>query len=112
LAGGTGTRLWPRSRKQTPKQFVPILSRRTLFQETIARAEKIVPPERIFVAANKDYIDDVRRQSPQIPRKNIIGEPQKEEHRHGHGNSRCLYSQEKILKLSLSIWLLIIKLAI
>ena len=77
LAGGTGTRLWPRSRKQTPKQFVPILSRRTLFQETIARAEKIVPPERIFVAANKDYIDDVRRQSPQIPRKNIIGEPQK-----------------------------------
>lgn len=77
LAGGTGTRLWPRSRKQTPKQFVPILSRKTLFQETVARAEKIVPPERIFVAANKDYIDDVRRQSPQIPRKNIIGEPEK-----------------------------------
>ncbi len=77
LAGGTGTRLWPRSRKQTPKQFVPILSRKTLFQETIARAEKIVPPERIFVAANKDYIDDVRRQSPQITRKNIIGEPEK-----------------------------------
>jgi len=77
LAGGSGTRLWPRSRKQTPKQFVPILSRQTLFQETIARAEKIVPPERIFVAANKDYVDDVRRQSPQIPRKNIIGEPEK-----------------------------------
>ena len=77
LAGGSGTRLWPRSRKQTPKQFVPILSRKTLFQETIARAEKLVPSERIFVAANKDYVDDVRRQSPQIPRKNIIGEPEK-----------------------------------
>jgi len=77
LAGGSGTRLWPRSRKQTPKQFTPILSRQTLFQETIARAKKIVPPERIFVAANKDYIDDVRRQSPEIPRQNIIGEPQK-----------------------------------
>lgn len=77
LAGGSGTRLWPRSRKQTPKQFVPILSRKTLFQETIARAEKIVPAERILIAANKDYVDDVRRQSPQIPRKNIIGEPEK-----------------------------------
>lgn len=77
LAGGTGTRLWPRSRKQTPKQFTAILGKQTLFQVTIARAEKIVPAERIFVAANKDYIDDIRRQSPQIPRKNIIGEPQK-----------------------------------
>ncbi len=77
LAGGTGTRLWPRSRKKTPKQFAPLFHKRTLFQDTIKRVKDIVPVSRIFVITNARYLKDIHRQAPQIPLENIIGEPEK-----------------------------------
>ncbi len=76
LAGGTGTRLWPRSRKGLPKQLLPLISKRTMLQETVDRIRAIIPPERTFVATNDAYLDIVRAQLPELPRANIIGEPE------------------------------------
>jgi len=77
LAGGTGTRLWPRSRIKTPKQFAPLLDRLTLFQQTVKRIRSLVPLSRIYVITNQRYKKDIQKQVPLIPGKNIIAEPEK-----------------------------------
>ncbi len=77
LAGGTGTRLWPSSRKTSPKQFARLFSKYTLFQETIRRVKGLVPLSRILVITNKDHVSDIQRQEPLIPEENIIAEPEK-----------------------------------
>jgi mannose-1-phosphate guanylyltransferase len=77
LCGGGGTRLWPRSRKRTPKQFIHFFFEKTLYQQAIARAKLVVPTKRIMIITNHDYVDDVHKESPEIPRENIIAEPQK-----------------------------------
>ncbi|MBI5300609.1 MAG: mannose-1-phosphate guanylyltransferase [Chloroflexi bacterium] len=76
LAGGTGTRLWPRSRRERPKQLLPLFSPRTMLQETCDRILPIIPASHIFVATNAGYVDAVHEQLPNLPRKNIIGEPE------------------------------------
>ena len=58
-AGGGGTRLWPRSRQETPKQFLDIVSERTMLQETTDRVETLVPPERLYVITNARHADGV-----------------------------------------------------
>lgn len=75
LCGGSGKRLWPRSRNKTPKQFIRLFGKRTIFQETVERSKRFVPPSRIFVVTNVDYVDEIRSQAPSIPQKNIIAEP-------------------------------------
>jgi len=75
LCGGGGKRLWPRSRLKNPKQFIRLFGRKTIFQETVDRIKPLVPPERIFVVTNFDYIDEVQNQAPEIPSQNIIAEP-------------------------------------
>ncbi|MDP3888749.1 MAG: mannose-1-phosphate guanylyltransferase [bacterium] len=75
LCGGSGKRLWPCSRAKTPKQFLKLFGERTIFQDTVARAKRFVPPSKIFLVTNQDYLDEVHDQSPEIPRKNIIAEP-------------------------------------
>lgn len=77
LAGGAGTRLWPTSRSQTPKQFNKLFGRHTLFQETIRRVKGLVPLSRVFVITNKDYLDEIEQQEPLLVEKNIIAEPVK-----------------------------------
>ena len=75
-AGGGGTRLWPRSRQATPKQFLDVVSERTMLQETADRVRKLVPPERVFVITNARHLAPVREQLPDVPLENIVGEPQ------------------------------------
>jgi mannose-1-phosphate guanylyltransferase len=76
MAGGGGTRLWPASRKQRPKQFLPMLDGgETLLGATVARVAGVVPPERIFVVTAADQVREVERTAPSIPRENIVVEP-------------------------------------
>ena len=75
-AGGGGTRLWPRSRQGTPKQFLDIVSERTMLQETADRVAALVPPERLFVITNARHAAPVREQLPDVPPANIVGEPE------------------------------------
>ncbi len=75
LCGGGGTRLWPSSRKKTPKQFINLLGEETIFSQTIKRAKRLVPEERIFVVTNLDYVDEVLAQGG-LSLKNVIAEPQ------------------------------------
>lgn len=77
LAGGGGTRLWPKSRTKTPKQFLKLTGEHTMLQVTAYRFAKLVPWEKIIVVTTKAYADTVAEQLPEIPRENIIAEPQK-----------------------------------
>lgn len=77
LAGGGGTRLWPKSRNHTPKQFLRLFGDETLMQLAVNRITKVIPWEKIIVVTNQLYIDEVKSQLPQVPEENIIAEPQK-----------------------------------
>jgi mannose-1-phosphate guanylyltransferase len=77
LCGGSGTRVWPLSINKKPKQFLNFYSNKSLYQEALDRSRKIVPNERIIVITNKEYLEEIKKQSPEIPAENIIGEPQK-----------------------------------
>lgn len=79
LAGGGGTRLWPKSRSKTPKQFLKLTCKRTMLQVTADRNNKIVPWKNIIVVTNKLYTKEVREQLPKIPKENIISEPEKKD---------------------------------
>jgi len=75
MAGGGGTRLWPVSRKEKPKQLLPLLGKETLFQSTVARLEKLFPPERILVVTVAEQAREMREQVPSIPEENYLIEP-------------------------------------
>lgn len=76
MAGGVGSRFWPLSTPEYPKQFIDILGvGRTLIQLTYDRFEGIVPDENVWVVTNKKYVDIVKEQLPNIPEGNILAEP-------------------------------------
>ncbi|HKB87126.1 MAG TPA: mannose-1-phosphate guanylyltransferase [Ignavibacteriaceae bacterium] len=75
MAGGIGSRFWPRSKKKTPKQLLNIFGPNTMIQETVRRLNGIVPEENIFIITNKVQRDEIVRQLPGIPEENIIEEP-------------------------------------
>src|SRR4030042_5436802 len=75
LAGGGGTRLWPKSRIKTPKQFLKILNQKTLFQESVDRVSSKYPFSNIFVVTNKSFVPEIRKEAPSIPIENILTEP-------------------------------------
>ncbi|OPJ62694.1 mannose-1-phosphate guanylyltransferase [Clostridium oryzae] len=75
MAGGKGTRFWPLSTEEKPKQFLNLFGNNTMIQMTVNRIAKIVPKERIFIVTAKQYVDLVRVQLPKIDERNIIVEP-------------------------------------
>jgi mannose-1-phosphate guanylyltransferase len=75
MAGGGGTRLWPISRKEKPKQLLPLLGKETLFQSTIARLAKLFSPERILVVTIAELAREMQEQVPAIPAENYLIEP-------------------------------------
>lgn len=75
MAGGGGTRLWPLSRQERPKQSLALLGDRTMFQIAVDRLAPLFPPERILVVTNDRYAADLRRQSPALPAANFVLEP-------------------------------------
>ena len=76
MAGGRGERFWPKSRKDTPKQFLSLThSERTMIQSTVERILPLVSIEDIFIATNRDYKELVKQQLPDLPEENILCEP-------------------------------------
>lgn len=75
LAGGSGTRLWPLSRSNRPKQLLSLIGERSLIQATVDRVLPLIPAERILVVTEASHADDLRRQLPEIPAENVLVEP-------------------------------------
>ncbi|MGI6278857.1 MAG: sugar phosphate nucleotidyltransferase, partial [Patescibacteria group bacterium] len=77
VCGGGGTRLWPASTSQKPKQFINLFGPENLFQKTINRAKEIAPYSRIFVIAGAQYASDILESDPNINPANVLIEPDK-----------------------------------
>ena len=75
LAGGRGTRFWPRSRTKTPKQLLNIVGKGTMLEQTVARFRPLIPAERIWTVTNTEQGAAVRKQLPQASRKRVLVEP-------------------------------------
>jgi mannose-1-phosphate guanylyltransferase len=75
MAGGVGTRFWPLSTANVPKQFLDLFGDRTLLQMSFDRISELVPAERVLVLTNRAFVSMVKAQLPEIPSDNIIGEP-------------------------------------
>jgi len=76
MAGGIGSRFWPMSRQNFPKQFLDILNTgKTLIQWTFERFASFIPVENIYVVTSNEYRDIVKEQLPLLPHENILGEP-------------------------------------
>ena len=76
MAGGKGTRFWPISTEEKPKQFLNLVGEDTMLQMTYKRINKLIPDERIFICTGDKYINLVKAQLPNIKEKNIIREPE------------------------------------
>jgi mannose-1-phosphate guanylyltransferase len=77
LAGGSGERFWPLSRRARPKQLLRLVSERALLEETVARLESLVPAERILILTNSEQETMVRKLLGSFPKDNIVAEPAK-----------------------------------
>ena len=75
MAGGVGTRFWPLSRKQKPKQFLPIISDKTMIEETVFRLLPLISPSQIYTIANHSQTKTIKKLLPQIPEENLLVEP-------------------------------------
>ena len=77
LAGGSGERFWPLSRRARPKQLLRLVSEKTLLEETLARLEGFIPRERILILTNTEQESAVRKLLGNLPKENILAEPAK-----------------------------------
>lgn len=84
MAGGGGTRFWPWSREKTPKQLLPIVSSRTMIEETVSRLHPFLPLERILVVTSGSQINKIRRVLDSLPPTNFLVEPE------GRNTAPCL----------------------
>jgi mannose-1-phosphate guanylyltransferase len=75
MAGGSGTRFWPESRRAKPKQFLTLAGERTLLEQAADRCRPWIPPERMRVITNAAHADETSRQLPELAREHILLEP-------------------------------------
>lgn len=92
MAGGVGSRFWPRSKKKMPKQLLNIFGTNTMIQETVERLDGIVPEENIFIITNKIQKDEIVKQLPNVPKENIVEEP------FGRNTAACIGLASVIIK--------------
>ena len=76
MAGGKGTRFWPLSTEEKPKQFLSLIGEKTMIQMTVNRIKPIIPIEKIFICTVERYVDLIKEQLPELPERNIIVEPE------------------------------------
>ena len=75
LAGGSGERFWPLSTPEKPKQFLRVFGGESLIRQSVGRLKGLVKPENVFVITSKALVAATRRELPEIPKANIVGEP-------------------------------------
>ncbi len=92
MAGGKGTRFWPLSTEEKPKQFLNLIGEDTMIQMTVNRIKPIIPIDRIFVCTGERYVDLVKEQLPELPEKNIIVEPE------GRNTAPCIALSSFVIK--------------
>lgn len=93
MAGGRGERLWPKSRKAMPKQFLSLCGEKdTLIASTVNRMKRLTDAENIYVVTGSDYFDITREQLPELPAENIICEPM------GKNTTACIGYSAQIIK--------------
>lgn len=94
MAGGKGTRLWPVSRKQKPKQFQKLVSEKTMLEETLGRILPSFPAKDIYISTNEIYADEVRNEAPELPPGNVIAEPAFRERASSIALAAAIFSHE------------------
>jgi mannose-1-phosphate guanylyltransferase len=77
MAGGSGERFWPLSRKSKPKQLLPLASEKPMIQESIERISDVIDPEDIFIITGSLLLEPIRKALPMLPPENIVAEPYK-----------------------------------
>ena len=92
MAGGKGTRFWPLSTEEKPKQFLNLIGEETMIQMTVNRIKPIIPIERVFVCTGEMYVDLVKEQLPDLPEQNIIVEPE------GRNTAPCIALSAFVIK--------------
>ena len=92
MAGGKGTRFWPLSTEEKPKQFLNLIGNETMIQMTVNRILPIIPLERIFICTGEKYVNLVKEQLPNLPEKNIIVEPE------GRNTAPCIALSALVIK--------------
>lgn len=75
MAGGRGTRFWPRSRKRNAKQVLRFFGERTLIQQAVDRLKGVIAPENVWIVTNEFLQQEIRKQLPEVPKQQIIAEP-------------------------------------
>src|SRR5215212_3856953 len=75
LAGGIGSRFWPLSTPERPKQLLKLIGERPLIAETVARLAPLIPPERVLVLTSRDIAPAISAAIPEIPEQNMLVEP-------------------------------------
>lgn len=92
MAGGVGSRFWPRSREKKPKQLLKIIGEQTMIQQTVKRLKGLIPDENILIVTNRDHRDEIVNQLPQLKSENVISEP------FGRNTAPCIGVAAKILQ--------------
>ncbi len=77
MAGGAGTRFWPASRRNLPKQLLNLVGPRSMIQSTVDRLGSLVPPENLLIVTNQALVEPIAEQLGHVPRESILGEPAK-----------------------------------
>lgn len=92
MAGGKGTRFWPLSTEEKPKQFLNLLGEETMIQMTVNRIKSLIPMDRIFICTGEKYVDLVKQQLPELDERNIIVEPE------GRNTAPCIALSAFVVK--------------
>src|SRR6185503_1645931 len=75
MAGGSGTRFWPMSRRSRPKHLLSLMGSTSLLEQTVQRVAPLVPPDRVLIITGADHAADVREQVSALPATSVIAEP-------------------------------------
>lgn len=92
MAGGKGTRFWPISTEEKPKQFLKLIGDETMIQTTVNRILPIIPIERIFISTSETYVHFIQEQLPKLPKRNIIVETE------GRNTAPCITLSALVIK--------------